>query len=84
MASFLKQKNPVSIKDKVLVIRRATMNQKVSLQQVIPVLLVLLLIGTVGLLSQRGINLPAIQVISELTGIRAGTTSEKIGRERAD
>ena len=54
------------------------MNQKISLQQVIPVLLVLLLIGAVGLLSQRGINPPAIQVISELTSSRAGTTSEKV------
>ena len=54
------------------------MDQKVSLQQVIPVLFVLLLVGAIGLLSQRVINPPAIQVISELSRSRAGTTSEKV------
>ena len=46
------------------------MNQKVSLQQIFPVLLVLLLIGAVGLLSQGVIDPPAIQAISELSSSR--------------
>jgi uncharacterized lipoprotein YajG len=53
------------------------MNQKVSLQQIVPILLALLLLGTLGLLSQSITVPPAIPAISELSGSRAGTSSVK-------
>ena len=38
------------------------MNQKVSLQHIIPLLLLLFLLGAIGLLSQRVINAPVIEL----------------------
>ena len=54
------------------------MNQKVSLQQIIPLLLVLLLIGAIGLLSQRVISPPAIETVFDLSRSRTVTTNDQL------
>ena len=60
------------------------MNQRISLQQIFPILLALLLLVAIGLLSQRVINPPTIQVIPDLSQSRTSATSaETFNSEQA-
>jgi hypothetical protein len=64
--------------------RRMMMNQKISLQQTIPLLLGLLLIGLVVILILNLNNPSAIQIAPDLSGNRpAATTEESFNYEQA-
>ena len=53
------------------------MNERVRLQQIFPVLLVLVFLVAIGLLSQQILNPPVVQLSSELSQIPARFISEE-------